>query len=114
MIKVTLFDQHNTHFATFDMPELPCVGDTIEIGFPNEQVVKAYTVSHVVHQMVQIPAYTVESPSTYFSTCKSDPPWSWEWRLEGQLSDPKEKKVPKAEELRVGTKVTVQGRFDGL
>lgn len=88
MNKVSLFDQNDTHFATFDMPELPHKGDIIEIGFPNQQTVKSFEVRYLVHKMVQIPEYTVESPSTYFATCKNDPPWQWEFRLHGDLYDP--------------------------
>jgi len=77
MIKVSLFDQHDTHFATFDMPELPHVGDTIEIGFVNQQTVKSFEIDKVVHQMIQIPPFN------------DDPPWRWEYRLHGDLFDPK-------------------------
>lgn len=83
MIRVSLFDQHDTHFATFDMPEPPRMDDTIEIGFPNEQVVKTFVVERVVHKMVKY----AEGPVQYMT----DPPWRWESRLYGYLYDPEEK-----------------------
>ena len=88
MTTVALFDQNDSHFATFDMPELPRIGDTIEIGFPNEQTVKSFTVDQVIHKMIQIPHYTVDNPATYFATVKIDAPWRWEYRLHGNLYDP--------------------------
>jgi len=65
VIKVALFDQHDTHFATFDMLVLPHVGDTIEIGFANQQTVKSFEIEKVVHQMIQIAPFN------------DDPPWRW-------------------------------------
>jgi len=77
MITVALFDQNDSHFATFDMPLLPHVGDSIEIGFANEQIVKTFTIERVIHQMIQIPPFN------------DDPPWRWEYRLHGDLYNPK-------------------------
>jgi hypothetical protein len=79
MIKVFLFNQHDTHFATFDMPELPRAGDFINLEFPNDQVGKSFTVERVVHQMVynENPVYHTE-----------ETPWHWEFRLYGELNDP--------------------------
>jgi hypothetical protein len=77
MTKVLLFDQNDTNFATFDMPELPRMDDTIEIGFPDEQVVKTFVVERVVHKMIQLPEYI-------------SPPWFWEVQLHGYLDDSKE------------------------
>ncbi len=75
MTRVEFIDQNGTHFATFDLPELPRKDDIVEIGFPNEQIVKTFTVKKVVHRMVQLP--------------DNDPPWHWEFRLHGHLHDPK-------------------------
>jgi hypothetical protein len=76
MIKVALIDQHGTHFATFDLPELPREGDVIEIGFPDKQPGKSFTVERVVYQMV----YDA-GPVRH----EIDPPWHWEIRLFGDI-----------------------------
>ena len=85
MTKCKLFDQKNNHFATFDMPELPHHGDTIELGFPNEQVVKSFLIERVVHKMIQLPAYTTKYVEGNPVQCQNDPPWRWEIRLYGTL-----------------------------
>jgi hypothetical protein len=88
MIQIKLFDQHDSHFATLDMPHLPRVDDTIEVGFPGEQVVKEFTVERVVHQMIQLP----RTKTMYYDgipvEVQNDPPWRWEYRLHGNLFDP--------------------------
>jgi hypothetical protein len=89
VIKVTLFDQNGTHFASFDMPELPHKDDTIEIGFPNEQVVKTFTIYRVVHKMIQLPPYQTKYVDGIPVSCRNDPPWRWEFQLYGDLYDPK-------------------------
>ena len=80
MVKVTLVDQNDTHFATLDLPELPRKDDILEIGFPNEQVVKSFSVRSVVHQMIQVPVDGMDYVG--------NPPWRWEFRLHGSLYDP--------------------------
>jgi hypothetical protein len=90
MIRVSLFDQNKSHFGTFDMEVLPRKDDTIEIGFPNEQVVKSFTILRVVHKMIQIPRYATED----YDGLPVDPPWRWEIHLYGSLYDPKSE-VPK-------------------
>lgn len=88
MIKVQLFDQNETHFATFDMPLLPRVDDVLEIGFPNQQTVKTFTVGRVVHKMIQLPAYETKYVEGVPVQCHVDPPWRWEFKLHGYLYDP--------------------------
>src|ERR1700675_1347961 len=89
MTKIKLINQHHTHFATLDMPELPRVDDTIEIGFPDEQVVKNFVVERVVHQMIQLPRTTTKYYDDIPVDCRVDPPWRCEFRLHGHLFDPK-------------------------
>jgi hypothetical protein len=89
MIKVALFDDNGTHFASFDMLELPHKDDVVEIGFPNEQVVKSFTVERVVHKMIQLPAYQTKYVEGVAVPCRNDPPWRWEFQLHGYLYDPK-------------------------
>jgi len=88
MIKVSLLDVHGTHFATLDLPELPRKDDIIEIGFPNQQTVKSFTVERVIHKMVQIPAYVTKYVEGNPVQCQNDPPWRWEFHLHGNLYDP--------------------------
>jgi hypothetical protein len=83
-VRVALFNQHDTHFATFDMPELPREGDIIEIAFPNEQPGKSFIVERVVHQMV----YDTEHVQH-----EIDAPWHWELRLYGELEEPYEEAI---------------------
>ena len=96
-IKVRLFDgaerKESTHFADLEMPELPRKDDTIEIGFPNQQVVKSFTVWRVIHKMVQLPRYETKSYDGIPVHCENDPPWRWEIHLHGYLYDPS-KEVP--------------------
>lgn len=77
-MKIEFFDQHESHFATFDMETLPRVGDTVEIGFPDSQVTKTFAVEEVIHKMIKI-AYN------------NDPPWRWEYQLHGNLYTPYQK-----------------------
>lgn len=84
-VKVFLFDQDSTHFATFDMPELPRVGDFVEIGFPTKQSVKLFAVESVTHKMVQEPLYTTKYVEGVPVQCHNDPPWHWEIQLHGEL-----------------------------
>jgi hypothetical protein len=97
-IKVRLFNgaerREATHFADLDMPELPRKDDTIEIGFPNQQVVKSFTVWRVIHKMVQLPRYETKSYDGIPVQCQNDPPWRWEIHLHGYLYDPSTE-VPK-------------------
>lgn len=78
-VRVALYDQHDTHFATFDLSELPRKDDVINLEFPNDQVGKSFTVERVVHQMVydENPVFHTE-----------ETPWHWELRLYGELSHP--------------------------
>jgi hypothetical protein len=78
MTKVFLFNQYDTHFATFDMPELPRTGDVIELSFPNEQPGKSFIVERVAHQMVYDEPHAIQDA----------PPWHWELRLYGELEEP--------------------------
>ena len=94
MIKVELYDQNDTHFASLDMLELPRKDDTIEIGFPGEQLVKSFTIWRVVHQMIQLPAVETRYVEGVAVSCRNDPPWRWKWRCHGFLYDPKSE-VPK-------------------
>jgi len=89
MIRVSLFDQNNSHFGTFDMEVLPRKDDTIEIGFPNEQTVKSFTVWRVVHKMIQLPRHVTKYYDGIPIQCQNDPPWRWETHLYGSLYDPK-------------------------
>lgn len=89
MISVFLYDQEGTHFASFSMDVLPRKDDTMEIGFPNQQTVKYFTVWRVVHKMVQMPAYETKYVEGVPVQCKVDIPWRWEHRLHGYLYDPK-------------------------
>lgn len=89
MMKVKLYDAKGTHFASFDMPELPRAGDLVEIGFPNEQTVKTFTVWRVIHKMIQMPVYETKYVEGVPVQCRRDYPWEWEVRLEGDLFDPK-------------------------
>ena len=89
VIKVALFDQKGTHFASLDMLEFPRVGDTIEIGFANQQVVKAFHVRNVIHKMIQLPAYETKYVEGVGVQCRNDPPWRWEFHLHGDLQVPK-------------------------
>lgn len=84
-MKVKLYDRNDTHFASFDMPELPRKDDLIEIGFPAEQVVKTYVVWRVIHKMIQLPAYETKYVEGVPVQCKRDYPWEWEIRLVGDL-----------------------------
>jgi hypothetical protein len=88
LIKVFLFDQHDTHFASFDMPELPRADDVLEIGFPGQSVVRSFIVNRVVHKMIQIPAYETKFVDGVAIQSMTDPPWCWEYRLHGYLFDP--------------------------
>ena len=88
MIKASLFDQNGTHFATLDMPELPRVDDTIEIGFPNQQTVKEFTVYRVIHKMIQLHPTMTRYYDGIPVECQVDPPWRWEFRIHGDLFDP--------------------------
>lgn len=87
-IKVHLFDQNGTQFASLDMPELPRKDDTIEIGFPSEQHVKSFTIWRVVHKMIQLPRYETQYVEGVEVQCKNDPPWRWEFHAHGNLYDP--------------------------
>ena len=89
MIKVALFDQNETHFASLDMLEFPRKDDIIEIGFPTQQVVKRFTVWRVVHKMIQLPATETKYVEGVPVQCRNDPPWRWEFHLHGYLYDPK-------------------------
>jgi hypothetical protein len=84
MTKVFLINQHDTHFATFDMPELPRTGDVIELVFPNEQPGKSFVVEQVSHQMV----YDTEHVQH-----EIDAPWHWEIHLHGELEEPYEEAI---------------------
>jgi hypothetical protein len=88
-MKVALIDQHGTHFATFDMPELPRVDDTLEIGFPNQQTVKSFVVQRVVHKMIQLPAFETKYVDGNPVRCLVDPPWRWEFQIHGDLHEPR-------------------------
>ena len=68
---------------------LPRKDDTIEIGFPSEQVVKSFTVWRVVHKMIQLPRFETKYYDGIPVQCKNDPPWRWETHLYGSLYDPK-------------------------
>jgi hypothetical protein len=89
VIKVALFDQNGTHFASLDMLELPHKDDTVEIGFPNEQVVKSFTIWRVIHKMIQLPTYETKYVEGVAVQCRNNPPWRWEFHLHGYLYDPK-------------------------
>jgi hypothetical protein len=76
--RVFLFNQNDTHFASFDMPELPRVNDVIEIGFPKEQTVKSFIVERIVHRMVY---------DERLDFSREEPPWHWELRVYGELQE---------------------------
>jgi hypothetical protein len=86
-VKVALYAD-DTHFATFDMPTLPRQGDTLEIGFPNQQTVKLFEVERVIHKMIQLPAYETKYVEGVPVQCHVDPPWRWELQLHGSLQEP--------------------------
>ena len=104
MPKVYFYDtsEHvldGTHFATFDMEVVPRFGDLVEIGFPNEQIVKTFHVSRVVHKMIQLQREEIRYVEGVPVSCKIDPPWRWEVRLYGSLFNPK-KEVPPANPIK--------------
>jgi hypothetical protein len=100
MTRVRLYDQNDSHFATFDMPELPRVGDSIEIGFLENEVVKTFDVERVVHKMLQFPVY-------------DDVPWIWEIRLHGTLIDPAKRRVCTCSKTPNETKCEAHGHQSG-
>ena len=87
MIKVHLYDENDTNFATLDMLELPRKDDVIEIGFEGVQAVKWFVIQAVVHKMIPLPAYETRYVEGVPVQCRNDPPWRWEFRLHGVLSD---------------------------
>jgi hypothetical protein len=90
MTKVAFYDENGTHFATFDMPEIPHKSDVVEIGFPTQQTVKMFIVERTFHKMIQLPAYETKYLDGHPVQCKVDPPWRWEFRVHGTLHDPEE------------------------
>jgi hypothetical protein len=96
-IKVRLFEgaerKEASHFADLELPDLPRKDDTIEIGFPNQQIVKSFTVWRVIWKMVQLPRYETRYVEGFAVQCQNDPPWHWEIHLHGYLYDPS-KEVP--------------------
>jgi hypothetical protein len=88
VIKVHLIDQNGIQFAAFDMLELPRKDDIIEVGFPNEQLVKAFSIHRIVHKMIQLPAYETKYVEGVGVQCRNDPPWRWEFYAHGSLYDP--------------------------
>lgn len=89
-IKVQCVNQAETHFADLDLPELPRKDDIIEIGFPNQQAVKSFTIWRVVWRMVPLPQYEMRLYDGIPVECRNDPPWRWEIQLHGYLYDPTE------------------------
>ena len=85
MIKVALFDQKGTHFATLDMLEFPRVSDTIEFSLPDAPSARVFNVKQVVHKMIQLPAYETMYVEGVAVPCRNDPPWRWEFQLHGDL-----------------------------
>jgi hypothetical protein len=81
--QVALYDQHDTRFADFFLPELPREGDVIEIALPKHEVAKCFEVERVVHRMI----YKTEHVQNDVDT-----PWYWEVRLYGSLWEPAEEK----------------------
>lgn len=82
MTRVTLFDQNDTHFATFEMPELPREGDVLEFALPGEAHAKSFYVRQVTHKMVFLPDYEEVVKNLHSA------PWEWELQLHGELADP--------------------------
>jgi hypothetical protein len=76
--RVFLFNQYDTNFAAFDMPELPRAGDIINLEFPNDQVGKSFIVERVVHQMIYD-----ENPVFHTEVT----PWHWELHVYGELEE---------------------------
>lgn len=81
MTRVSLFD-NGTHFATFDMPVPPRVGDTVEIAMPEDAHAKSFTVERIAHRMVYLPDHLEKLKQP------DESPWRWEFRAHGVLSDP--------------------------
>lgn len=92
MTRVQLFDQNDTHFATFDLPELPRKDDTLEIALPGDPHVKSFEVERVVYKMVYLPLpehlEKLRQPGEAL--------WKWEFSLYGNLYDPKTAYDPNA------------------
>jgi hypothetical protein len=93
MYKIDLIDQYGTHFASFDMFELPREGETIELGFPNKQTAKIFHVEEVVHRMISLPPYETKYVEGVAVPCRNDPPWRWEFKLKGTLIEPEKERV---------------------